>query len=74
MTSIIKNNAKENIAALQKNLATNESKKISAAMSSEVNEFSGDTNKKKPPTNATKGFMLLRFWYKEICKGKQILS
>ena len=50
MTSIIKNNAKENIAALQKNLATNlatnESKKISAAMSSEVNEFSGDTNKK----------------------------
>ena len=48
MTSIIKNNAKENIAALQKNLATNESKKISAAMSSEVNEFSGDTNKKTP--------------------------
>tara|TARA_B100001142_G_C14093565_1_gene562265 strand:+ start:347 stop:547 length:201 start_codon:yes stop_codon:yes gene_type:complete len=46
MTSIIKNNAKENIATLQKNLATNESKKISAAMSSEVNEFSGDTNKK----------------------------
>ena len=46
MTSIIKNNAKENIAALQKNLATNESKKISAAMSSEVNQFSGDTNKK----------------------------
>ena len=37
---------KKNIAALQKNLATNESKKISAAMSSEVNEFSGDTNKK----------------------------
>ena len=46
MPSIIKNNAKENIAALQKNLATNESKKISAAMSSEVNECSGDTNKK----------------------------